>query len=80
MNEEVEKRWLEIKLKILNDLGNRNNIKVYIPRWKPVDLKTGLEWIQKTIYEGYYVKYRIRDNDHLELMYWEFGEDEPDFS
>ena len=81
---ESEIRW-EYFEKEINKviLDNRIDI-VLIPNWEPVGIDIGLHWLKATVYEGYYIKYRIKKNSSqqivLELLNWEYGEEEPEFA
>lgn len=73
----VEVRWQQLRDTLIIEIAARPNVICRIPDWEPVDMEMGLRWLQSTIYEGYYVAYRITDSsDGLEVWfkYWEFGE------
>jgi hypothetical protein len=80
---ESESKYEEIKEKIL-EISNMENIEsIIIPNWNPVSIEEGIKWIRSTIFEGYYVKYRIKkieDKKYIEVINWEYGEEEPNFA
>jgi hypothetical protein len=78
----VEQRWLELESELRKSLAGVNQISCHVPGWEPVDLEMGLRWLQSSIYEGYYVAYRIDASDNsatVRLKSWEYGEDEPEW-
>lgn len=54
-----------------------------IPDWPPTSIEEGMRWVQSSVYEGFYVAFRV---DHsatsatVWLKKWEFGEEEPEWS
>lgn len=79
-NNPVESEWLEAEAALRRALGNSHNASCLIPGWEPVDLATGLHWLKTSIYEGYYVKFRIDEAETCKIVkfkIWEYGEDEP---
>jgi hypothetical protein len=79
-SEAVERKWLDMQAAIRTAVAQSANVVCLIPHWEPVDLETGLQWVQSRIYEGYYVKFRVDErNDHavVRFLYWEYGDDEP---
>jgi hypothetical protein len=81
MNPVVEKKWMDIRDMILNEIADLPDIVVHIPLWQPVGLEQGLSWLRSTVYEGYFVGYRVEHSASrttLFLKSWEFGEEEPE--
>jgi hypothetical protein len=80
---DIENKSIEICDLILKISKKEKVGIIKIPNWEPVNLTDGLTWIRSTIYEGYYVKWRIVNsmrNKYIELLKWEYGEEEPDFT
>ena len=79
----IEDKYKDIEDQLTN-LAKANNVdRVIIPRWDPVNLVEGLKWIRSTIFEGYYVKWQLKNNAgqiYIEVLSWEYGEDEPEFA
>jgi hypothetical protein len=51
-----------------------------IPGWEPVDLAMGLQWAKASIYEAFYVKFKVEKTANEQIVrfaIWEYGEDEP---
>jgi hypothetical protein len=77
----VEARWQRAQEALKREIGDRANVACQIPRWDPVDLATGLRWLQSTVYEAFYVKCRVTDtgpDTTVRFQYWEYGEPEPE--
>ena len=72
-------KWLNIE-KDIKQICKENKVEgIKIPNWDIVDVETGLDWVRKTIYEGYYIKYKyIEISKLIEVKNWEYGEDEPE--
>jgi len=78
----TEDKYNDIRELIINVIKNEKIESIKIPDWQPVSIEDGFVWIRSTIYEGYYLKWRtvkIKGKNQLELMSWEYGEDEPEF-
>jgi len=82
MSLEVENKWHVLPDKLENELADASNVAFQIPDWDPVPFDDGMRWIKASIYEGYYVKYRIERSKAsivVRLKKWEFGESEPEW-
>lgn len=79
----VEDKWQATRARLLAELDGKPVIGCQIPNWEPVDLQTGLRWLQASIYEGFSVAYRLeRSNEGVSiwLKNWEFEEPEPEWN
>lgn len=74
-------KWNHIEKEISEIIIKEHIRNMQIPHWEPVDTETGMNWIKSTIYEGYYIKYRINTSSKIiDLISWEYGEEEPIFT
>ncbi|MES2206799.1 MAG: hypothetical protein V4525_08390 [Pseudomonadota bacterium] len=62
MNVEVEEKWQVAKNNLLQMIGNQQPVSCLISGWEPVDLETGLRWLQSSIYEGFMVDFIVRQS------------------
>jgi len=62
MERGVEEKWLEARTNLLALVGGHESVRCFIPGWEPVDLATGLRWLQASIYEGFQVGYERADD------------------
>lgn len=79
----AEARWQRNRDALQVEVAGRPHVTCRIPGWEPVDLPMGLRWLQATIYEGFYVAYRVSDGDDGATVWfkcWEYGEPEPAWS
>ena len=77
---EIEKRYNDIENEILKASKSEDIEIIKIPNWDPVNIHEGLRWIRSSVFEGYYVKYRIvKEERRIDVLNWEYGEEEPDF-
>lgn len=76
----VERKWLEMQA-LHEAVRDSSEIVCVIPGWEPVDLATGLKWLQRSICEGYYAKFQVERKGPAAIVRfkrWEYGQDEPD--
>ena len=77
---QVQEKWELIRDKLLAEIASCNEVTCQIPDWDPVDLDVGLHWLQSSVYEGYYVDYKVyKENDSATVWFkvWEYGDEEP---
>lgn len=76
----VVEKWETMRDELLGQLAGSEHIECLIPGWEPVDMSTGLRWLQATIFEAFYVAYQIdelADRKRVQFKAWEFGQAEP---
>ena len=76
MNPEVEKKWLQEKESLLQEVGEEKEVLCHVPGWEPVDLSMGLRWLQRSIYEGFTVSHQVAKAPNLAVV--RFSISEPD--
>lgn len=77
---DVKKIWEKERDDLLDEIRGYSEVTCQIPGWDPVDLAMGLKWMRSSIYEGYYVEYRVHEKEGqaiIEFKLWEYGDDEP---
>jgi len=80
VNHPVHKKWEALRDALLDELRDASEVVVRIPRWEPVGLEEGLNWARSSIYEAFYVAYRVQWSGASATVWmkiWEFGQDEP---
>jgi hypothetical protein len=77
---EVEAKWEQARDRLTTEVSRCSKVVCRIPRWEPESLEIGLRWLQSSIYEGYYVDFRVQKQDVTATVWfkiWEYGEPEP---
>ena len=83
MNPSVQQKWETLRDSLRQELGDAVEVVARIPDWPPSSIEQALRWVQASVYEGFYVAFRVErsaTSATVWLKKWEFGEDEPDWS
>jgi len=78
----VEQEWQNARNELIAATSGFEHVVCSIPGWDLVDLPTGLNWLQQSIYEGWYVRHRVLVEGTeaiVQFKTWEYGTDEPEF-
>lgn len=75
-NPEVERKWLQAKESLLQEVGEEREVLCHVPGWEPVNLSMGLRWLQISIYEGFAVSQQVAREPNLAVV--RFSISEPD--
>ena len=78
----VEQKWQDARTVLISETAACSQVICLIPGWEWVDLATGLQWLQASIYEGYSVRHRTDITDRVatvRFQKWDYGENEPEF-
>ena len=73
--------WEQSRDRLKAEVTGFSDVVCRIPGWEPQPLEMGLQWLQSSIYEGYYVDFRTELHGALATVgfkIWEYGEPEPD--
>jgi hypothetical protein len=79
----VQTRWETLRDSLLAELKVAKEIVIHIPGWRPVSIDEGLHWARSSIYEAFYVAYKVQRSDTSTIVWmkiWEFGQNEPVWS
>jgi len=83
MNQAVQQKWEALRDSLRGELVDAVEVVVRIPGWPTVGIEQGLRWIQASVFEGFYVAFRVDKSAASATVWlkkWEFGENEPDWS
>jgi hypothetical protein len=79
---QAETRWEQLRKRFIAEVGNFAEVVCRIPGWEPESLEMGLRWLRSSVYEGFYVDFRVEPEDAKATIWfkiWEYGEPEPDW-
>jgi hypothetical protein len=72
--EETELRLADL----IKELGEPSEYTFHVPGWSPIDSGDGFHWFRATLWEGFYVAYKIdHASKQVHFKSWEHGEPEP---
>jgi hypothetical protein len=59
INPDVVEEWEQQRNALRAEVAGLAEVCCHIPGWEPVDLDVRLRWLQSSIFEGFYVTYRV---------------------
>ena len=59
MNQAVQQKWEALRDSLRGELADAVEVSVRIPGWPAVGIEQGLRWIQSSVFEGFYVAFRV---------------------
>ena len=75
-------RWEQCRDRLNAEVTGFSEVVCRIPGWQPESLEVGLRWLQSSIYEAFYVDFRVEPRGNVATVWfkiWEYGEPEPDW-
>ncbi|RYD84464.1 MAG: hypothetical protein EOP84_05405 [Verrucomicrobiaceae bacterium] len=82
MNASVQEKWETLRDSLRQELSEADEVVARIPGWPPSSIEQALRWVQASVYEGFYVAFRVERSAAsvtVWLKKWESGEDEPEW-